>query len=339
MVQKKLWVLSTLFFISATGCQTKAHPPKKVTEPTAELKTATQYAKDGLLSEAAHAYRRILLKNPENPRANRNLGIVYVKTGDYHKAIKYLERSLTKYKHDSQTNFYLAEAFRARDQYGKAIYRYNRCLEKKPNHKKAMKALAWSYFQVRFYSEALRVVKKLIKMSPNDAQVNIIAARTLVKVGRLKKAMSTIRRGMALAKKSDLPFLHSVEGDLLYRMRQFEKAEKTYRLALKEQPLLAGALLGLAKCLIKSRSNINQAVEYMERAVRIKPKMTEALYLLGKYYEDKDPSKSKRFFKNFKRYASTDPEFQRELAEIRGLNFNNQRKPPPKVFESQKKIR
>lgn len=283
-----------------------------------DLARASQYARDGLLREAIHSYKRAQINNPKNLAIHRSLGILYVKTGDYSKATKHLEHSIKKYQNNFESNFYLAEAYRARDKYGQAIYRYNRSIEIKPNNIKALKALAWSYYKVRFYSEALKITKKLHRHAPGDHQSIIISARTLVKLGRFKKALAILRKGEALAKKGDLPYLKSVEGDIYLKVGKTSKAEATYREALKDQPLLAGALLGLAKCLIKSRKqNLSVAIDYIERAVRLKPRLKEGLYLLGKYYEKNDPSKSKKYYKNFRRYAATDPEFQKELLEIK----------------------
>lgn len=291
------------------------------------LEKANQYARDGLFREAIAAYQRALNTSPKNPDIQRNLGILYVKVGDYAKAVRHLEKSLRKFRNDFEANYYLAEAYRAQMRFGQAIFRYNRALEQKPRHVKSLKALTWSYYKVRFYSEALRSAKKLLRFEPNDHQSIIINSRTLLKLGRYSKALAMLRRGQALAKKGEMPYLLSVEGEVYLKTGQVEKAEKVFRLALKDQPLLPGALLGLAKTLIRSKKNFPLAMDYMERAVRIKPGLTEALYLLGKYYGKKDPKKSLYYFQNFQKLAATDPEFQEELLEVRRLRSRQASKP------------
>ena len=81
--------------------------------------------------------------------------------------------------------------------------------------------------------------------------------------------------------KTSRAFFNSVEGDILYEMGDGKTAEKMYRDALKDQPLLAGALLGLGKCMLDA-DKTTLAISYMERAVRVRPRLTEAHYLLAK---------------------------------------------------------
>ena len=64
-------------------------------------------------------------------------------------------------------------------------------------------------------------------------------------------------------------------------------------------------------------NNSDKAITYMERAVRIRPKLTEALYLLGKAYEKKDTQKSLRYYAHFRKQAAKDPEFMAQLSEVR----------------------
>ena len=290
------------------------------------VETANKLAKDGLLKEALYAYKRVISKEPRNLTAHKNLGIVYVKTGDYGNAIKHLTKALAKYANSFEINFYLGEAFRAKEKFGKAIFRYNRSLEYRPTSKKALKALAWSYYKVRFYSEAISTSWKLHKLSPNDTQVTIIQARTYLKVGRYRKALRVISKSKAITKKNDLPYLISVEGDIFLKIGKIKKAEKLYREALKDQPLLAGALLGLAKTLLKNNQNSALAIKYLERSVRIKPRLKESLYLLGKLSEKTSPQKASRYYKQFKKYAATDPEFQSQLQEARKFSASKSKK-------------
>ncbi len=276
-----------------------------------------RYARDGLFREAVQSYKRALVDSPHDELVNRNLGIVYVKIGDYSKAIEHLEKSLKKYDSNFEANFYLGEAHRAKNNYGKAIYRYTRALEADEKSVKALKSLSWSYFMARFYSEALTTAKSLQKLAPNDAQAAIILARTNLKLGRLPQALAMIKRAQTLTNKNNLPYLKSVEGDILFKMEKYDQAEELYRDVLKDQPLLAGALLGLGKCMIERKHNVPLALEYMERAVRLKPRMSEGLYLLGKHYENRDPEKSKKYFESFKKFAATDPEYLDEVFEVR----------------------
>jgi tetratricopeptide (TPR) repeat protein len=291
-----------------TGCAT--------TSESTYLTVGNQYARDGLLREASESYKKALAQKPGNVTAHRNLGMVLVKMGDYKAASRHLEKAMKKYERDFDANLYLGEAYRAQDKYADAIFRYKRALQLKGGDLRAMKPLAWSYFKIRYYSEALQVAKEMQKAGKNDDQVAIITARTLLKLNRSREALATIEAAKKTVARSSKPFYASVEGDILLDLGRADEAAKAYREALKDQPLLAGALLGLGKTML-TKGDSKQAISYMERAVRVKPRLTEAHYLLGKAYEPIDKDKSLRYYQYFRKQASADPEFIGRLAEVK----------------------
>jgi len=294
----------------STSCAT---PPKKSHNL---VKLGNEYAKDGLLREAVETYRKAIKIDPNDRVARRNLGIVLVKAGSYRDASVQFEKVIGSFENDYEVNFYLAEAYRANKKYAEAIYRYKKALNIKPNTTKALKALAWSYFKIRYYSQALDIAIKLKKAKPKDPQVAIILSRTLLKLNKKKAALTILNRSKSHAKEESLPYFQSVEGDILLAMGKCSKAIGVYRQALKVQPLLAGALLGLGQCHLEV-GQVSQAITYMERAVRIKPDLIDALYLLGRAYENTSPKKSMKFYRKFRQQASKDPEFLDQVSEAK----------------------
>jgi len=280
------------------------------------VKLGNEYAKDGLLREAVETYRKAINMDPNDRVARRNLGIVLVKAGSYEDASAQFEKVIGSFENDYEVNFYLAEAYRANKKYAEAIYRYKKALTIKPNNTKAQKALAWSYFKIRYYSQALDLAVKLKKAEPKDPQVAIILSRTLLKLNKKTAALKILNRSKSYAKEESLPYFQSVEGDILLAMGKCSTAIGVYREALKVQPLLAGALLGLGQCHLEV-GQVSQAITYMERAVRIKPDLIDALYLLGKAYENTSPQKSMKFYKKFRQQASKDPEFLDQVSEAK----------------------
>jgi tetratricopeptide (TPR) repeat protein len=292
----------------AAGCAT--------TTKQSQIAVGNQYAKDGLLREASEAYKKALAQNAGNSTAHRNLGMVLVKLGDYKGATKHLERSMTRYEKDFDANYYLGESYRAQDKYAEAIFRYKKALKIKDGDVRALKPLAWSYFKIRYYSEALSIARELQKVASDDDQVGIITARTLLKLKRSKEALTAVRAQRKTIARSSRAFYNSVEGDILLDLGDTAGATKAYREALKDQPLLAGALLGLGRCML-GEGKTKAAITYMERAVRIRPRLTEAHYLLAKAYEPTDKEKSLRYYSYFRKQASADPEFIGMLPEVK----------------------
>jgi tetratricopeptide (TPR) repeat protein len=275
-----------------------------------------QYAKDGLLREASESYKKALVKTPNNSVAHRNLGMVLVKLGDYRGASRHLEKAMKKYERDFDANYYLGESYRAQDKYAEAIFRYKQALKIKEADPRALKPLTWSYFKIRYYTEALTHARELQKVAGNDDQTTIILARTLLKLKRTNEALATVRTARKSMDKNSRAFFNSVEGDILYELGDAKNAEKMYRDALKDQPLLAGALLGLGKVMLDANKT-KLAISYMERAVRVRPRLTEAHYLLAKAYEPTDKEKALKYYQYFRKQASADPEFIAKLNEVK----------------------
>ncbi len=274
---------------------------------------ALQYAKDGLYREAISSFKKYLSDHPKDPPALRGLGIVYVKSGSFKSGIHYLSEAWPSYREDLELNYYLAEAYRTQNKYSDAIFHYKQVLLVDPQNLPASKALTWSFYSIRYYAEALRSAKNLKKLAPNDFQVSIIQARIMNKIGLNDKALLVLNKAEALASPSELPFLHSAKGDILLDLGELDRAEQFFRKALQDQPLLPGALTGLAKILLKDQKNSEQAVAYLERAIRIKPNHIEAIFLLAEALEQKDLNKSLELYRKFAKDAGYDPMFQREI--------------------------
>ena len=64
----------------------------------------------------------------------------------------------------------------------------------------------------------------------------------------------------------------------------------------------------------------------MERAVRIKPSLTEGYYHLGKIYEKTDRRKSLSYYAKFRSLAKEDPEFLGQLSTVTDILKKNSKK-------------
>lgn len=327
MVIRRFSLGPLAFAIVLSGCASvdkkKADRESAAAETKAQdsklLNEANQFARDGLFREAIGAFTAYLERNEKDAAAHRTLGIIYVKSGAYKLGEAHLEKAVATYPGNFELNFYLGESCRMQKHYADAIYHYKRALEAEPKNIAALKTLSWSYYNIRFYSEALRTSKQLRRLAPNDYQVAIIIARVLNKISMNDKALLLLSRAEALASPDNVPYLNSVKGDILLSTGDKQGAEIAYRKALQDQPLLPGALAGLARKLIddNKKESTEQAITYLDRALRLRPSLTEAYYLLGKAYQRSNPEKAQGYFKTFAKEASYDPEFQKELAEIR----------------------
>ncbi len=296
--------LTTPSCITVTRMQTEAKPKNEENF----VQQGNQFAKDGLLREAIDTYKKALQLDPQNQTAQRNLGIVLAKAGDYPGAIANLEKSMPDFENNFDSNFYLAEAYRATDKYAEAIYRYKKALKIQDDEPRAMKSLAWSYYKIRFYSEALHLCQRIQKKHPKDEQAPIIMARTLLKLKRGNEALAVLRKGGKFASQTVQVNYQSVTAEVLMSQGKTQDALNLWKDALKVQPLLAGALLGAGQALLEL-GKANEATDYLERAVRLKPKLYEGHYWLARSLESTNPNRALRLFNHFRKNSLSDPDY------------------------------
>lgn len=314
----KHFILLTVFCLSFSCQTTKTVEAPKNKKRNPHLKLGNEYARDGLLKEAVIEYRKGLTHPAVHtkPALYRNIGIIQVKLGDYKNARKTLDRALPEYDDSFELHFYKAEAHRALEEYDQAIYHYKRADKLKPGNLKLQKALAWSYFKIRYYAKALIISKNALKKNRKDPQIHLILARALIKTHRYRSAGKVLSSAKRFAGETELAHIQSIEGDLHLRNKNYEAAIKSYRAALKIQPLLSGALRGLGICLLEDKQ-VDKSIKYLERAMRIRPHDAQTYLVLGRAYKDRDIRKSRVFYKRFLKYASNDPEYLDEVVEVR----------------------
>jgi tetratricopeptide (TPR) repeat protein len=302
-------LLFTLFFWS-TSCTSDNDESLK------EVVGADTKAKQGLIREAIEKYQAVLKKNDRNMWAHRNLGIVYLRAKEYQTSVEHLEKALIRFENDFEANFSLAEAYRSLDKHAEAIFRYQRANIIRANNVDVLKGLAWSYYKIRYLKDSVATIQQAKKFSKEDPQILVMEARILVRSNRIPEASTVIRKAKSISDESMLPYIQSVEGDIVAATGDCSGATKIYRDALKRQPLMAGALLGLGKCLVDS-DNPPMAVEYLERAVRIRPTLAEAHFYIGKALQKSSPTKAATSYKKFVSLMADDPEWRDAVSEAR----------------------
>ena len=274
-----------------------------------------EFAKDGLLKEAVSSYREALREDSNNWTAHRNLGLLLVKTGKYDRAISHLRKSLPRFRRDFDTNFHLGEAYRAKEKYAEAIFRYRFALGIKSNAPEALKSLGWTYYRINLLNEARQMINKLLTIDRDDYNGAIILARIYLKQRDFNKSLETINNYRSIADQNTLPYFQSIEGDVYLEMNKIKAAANLYLTALKSNPLLPGALLGMGTIFLKRGQN-KKAVKYLERAARLRPRQTRVHLLLGKAFELSDVRRALKHYQIFRKLARSQPESPAQVAAV-----------------------
>ena len=286
--------------------------------------TGNEYARDGLLKEAAGAYNLALQKDPNNHTASRNLGLLYVRMGKYSLAIRHLRRSLNSFHNDFDIHFYLGEAYRSKEKYAEAIYRYRSAINIKSDAPEALKSLGWTYYKINLLKDAEATIKKLLAIDRNDYNGVIILARVYFRQNKYQKAMKVIETYRAKVDARSFSYLQSIEGDINMKAKRVKVATRLYRDALRKNPMLVGALIGLGRVFLVQKQQQN-AIRYLKRALRLNPKSSQVHMLLGQAYESTDIRKSLSHYRLYKRLARQQREPATQVAIVNSRMENLKR--------------
>lgn len=294
------------------GCATRAH------EMTRNLVEGNDAALKGDFPSAISYYEKALANVPDSDAAKRNLGIVLVKVGNYRRARDMLQAVTKAYPADVEVFYFLGEAQRGLQSFNEATTSYQRALRIDGNDMRAQKALAWTWYKTGQNDRSLMLMQPLLRASPGDLQVRLIVASALNKRKRFSEAAETlspveksgftIRGRDKMSAESERALLMTALADASYGLENYAKAAALYTEVLKTRPFLATALVGSAKCDI--RSSLNQrALAKLARAVKADPNSPEAHFLLARLNEKVDASKALFYHKRFLLLAQDRSEF------------------------------
>ena len=314
LTNKLLPFVAVFVFVSFVlpSCATSAH------EMTRSLVEGNTAALKGDYPTSVEKYEAALASVPESAAAKRNLGIVLVKVGNYQKAKIHLRESAKIYTTDAEVHYYLGEAYRGAEDFKRAIRSYQRALKLSPNELRVQKAIAWTWFKTGEDEKTLLLVSPLVQEHPQDSQIRLILASVQNRMKDFAAAQKTLApveaSGFKVASKekmsadSERALLMTGLADANYGLNQFAKAGQLYGEVIKMRPFYPAALVGSAKCDIRS-SQSQRALTKLERALKADPKAAEALYLLAKLYEKIDSNKAIAHYQKFNAVAKDRPEF------------------------------
>ncbi|MEY3903980.1 MAG: hypothetical protein RL189_3286 [Pseudomonadota bacterium] len=287
---------------------------------------------------ASNSYEAALRVSPTHSSAKRNLGIVLVKMGDYKRAYKTLASIQNEYKTDAEVFYFLGEASRGSSDFKGAMNFYQKASKLNPQDMRVQKALAWTYFRLGSFDKAMTMTQKMHRNNPDDIQIKLIFASVMNKLKKfdevqvllanVERANFSVQSKDKISADTERTLLMNALAEAYVGADSCQKAEPLYNVILKARPFLSSALVGAAKCDLKSKQK-NRAISRLERATKADPDTEEAYFLLGQLYETTDKSKATFFYRRFLLLAKDKPQYISE-SRITRSNLVNLEKSSPR---------
>jgi len=217
-----------------------------------------------LIFSAVSCTENIQVKKQQE-EALRNVGEAYMAQGDYTAALKEFLRAKEIYPEDPVLYDDLGLAYMAKEKLDLAIIHFKKAVSLNPDYAPARNNLGTAYLAKKQWDAAITCFKELTE--------NLLYATPSYPLSNL--------------------------GWAYYNKREFARAEKYYKAALKKRPGFIIALRGLGRTYL-ALGRISNAVATLEKAVQISPKRPELHFDLAGAY-----ALSRNYKKAFKAYMKT----------------------------------
>ncbi len=213
------------------------------------LDEAVRQHTEGLLKQAETSYRQVLLRQPQQPEALNNLGVLLAETDRLNEALMVLRQAVT---HQPANPDYLLNLGRVETVMGNpaaAERSFRGALEQDPGNAEAALTLGGLLEQAGGLGDAETVYRSLLAKRPDDPQALLALARVARSLGRPQEAEAALEQAVAAA--PETADAHLELGRLLLARHALEPAVAALSDAVAVAPESAAAHLALGETLAR----------------------------------------------------------------------------------------
>ena len=272
-----LWLMLLLIVSGVTGAATG-------TELTPQSAIDLVNRANGLYGRSEFAKALILYRKAEARGAD--LGTISFNIGNCLYRLNKLPEAAAAYRKTERLTdgkylpalFNLAAVLFRLEQYGESIAAYRRALKGEPDNTSAWLYLADAYTRTKDYVGTLQALSKAQALDPADLSIVYQLAETHAALKDFPTAISLVREAYA-RKPSEVDFLFYI-GDLYRSSGNLEQAAAAYREGLALHDKDYENMYKLADVLAQDKKPF-LAIEFLRKALLIKPDYTDASVFLG----------------------------------------------------------
>ncbi len=252
----------------------------------------------GRLQEAIESLEQAQAREPDYPRTLTRLGLLHLQLGDLDAARSYLSAAVAEEADNAEARLGLARLLLRAGELDAALAQLNTLDEQLGGADSVYFALAEAWRRKGDSDKAQRylalfesdqgagvpirdpLMNKVLAMDASDKPL-LRLARRLNQQGRSKEAIAALNRALERNPQSHLT--HAALVGAYGALRQFDKAEEHYRLALEVAPATAPLLRNLARARFY-QGRLDEARTALDEALVIDPHDADTLAWLGRVY-------------------------------------------------------
>lgn len=229
---------------------------------------------NGNYRDAIACFERIRKRLPESQALREVLARCYALAGDPAKAMAELEALLSQDPHNGQLAFYLAEVCEAAGALDRAEACFDLATRNSPPD--AVPFLRLAFLQLPKNSEqAMATLRRGLSSVPNDPLIHAYFGLLYSRAGKFDLAIEAFARTEELVAKGGekriQPSFYFWYGTACERVGRFEQAEQLLETSIQGDPQADEALNYLAYMWADRGIKLEKALEYVARALKIRP--------------------------------------------------------------------
>lgn len=273
----------------------KAVLEQNPSDPEAEFYLGACYEQGGDPAEAAEIFSRLLeqTKSPtgeysEEQRNNRalfqqHLASAYQDMGENEKAVAIYEVLVKEDPENSRHLFLLINAYRVNHQTEKALALAKEHFERNPKDIQIGLVYARTLGDAGKHNQGAEILHKLLQLDASNLDIYMNLSQIYLQGKRFSDAEKVLRRAQTLEslREGDTERIKFQLASLYERQKDFDRAESLFKEILKTNPDNASALNYMGYMLADRGVRLQEAVEYVEKALALEPNNGAYLDSLG----------------------------------------------------------
>ena len=298
----------------------------------AEFYLGTCYERSGNPAEAAKIFAGLLEKtksptgdHAEDQKSNRavfqqHLASAYQEMGENEKAIALYEAMVKESPEPkSYQMFLLINAYRVNRQLDKALALAKQQYDANPKDAQIALVYARSLSDSGKTNQGAEILQKMLQADPSNLDIYVNLSQIYLQGKRYSEAEKIIHRaqGLESLRDSDTERLKFQLAALYERQKEFDKAESLFKEILKANPENAGALNYIGYMLADRGVRLQEAVEFVEKALALEPNNGAYLDSLGwAFFKLNDVGQAEKYLLKAVAIVKNDPTIHDHLGEL-----------------------
>lgn len=212
--------------------------------------------------------------NKDIAQVDYNLGFTYKFMEKYDEAVDCFESAIQLNPSDVLAYNHLGAIHQKRGETQQAISTYQKGLKVDRNHPVLHLNLAKSYEKENQIKNAMAEYEAALRSKPGWTDALSDYSKLLIRLNKTKEAKELVRQSLILNPRNYK--MYALNGNILVAQCNYPAAVEEYKKSLAFDPVSTRALIGLATAL-EENGNPAQAVEYIEKVLKLKPQDTDLL--------------------------------------------------------------